>query len=144
MPFVRLTKYPSIPSLLNDCITKRCWIFSDVFFNVSFIFGCAGSSLQRALFSRDMWPSCCGGFLQHGLWGVRTSVVAAPRLSSTGSIAVAHGLSCSMACGIFPDWGLDPCLWHWQMDSSPLTHQGSPVWYFLSIWDDHEFLWSLL
>ena len=63
MPFVRLTKYPSIPSLLNDFITKGCWILSDVFFNVIFIFGCAGSSLQRALFSRcDVWASCCGGF----------------------------------------------------------------------------------
>ena len=34
-----------------------------------------------------------------------------------GSVVVAHGLSCSMACGIFPDQGLNPCLLHWQVDS---------------------------
>ena len=25
-----------------------------------------------------------------------------------GSVVVAHGLSCSEACGIFPDWGIKP------------------------------------
>ena len=33
------------------------------------------------------------------------SVVVAPRFQSTGSIIVAHRLSCSMACGIFPHQG---------------------------------------
>ena len=37
-----------------------------------------------------------------------------------------NGLSCSMACGIFPDQGLNPCSLHWQVDSKPLHHQGSP------------------
>ena len=44
----------------------------------------------------------------------------------TGSVVVAHGLSCSAACGIFPDQGLNPCPLHWQADSQPLHHQGSP------------------
>ena len=35
---------------------------------------------------------------------------------------MAHGLSCSMACGIFPDQGSNPCLLHWQVDSLPLSH----------------------
>ena len=30
---------------------------------------------------------------------------------------MAHGLSCSAACGIFPDQGLNPCPLHWQADS---------------------------
>ena len=30
-------------------------------------------------------------------------------------------LSCSMACGILPDQGLNPCLPHWQADSLPLS-----------------------
>ena len=34
-----------------------------------------------------------------------------------GSVVVAHGLSCSAACGIFPDQGSNPCLLHWQVDS---------------------------
>ena len=43
-----------------------------------------------------------------------------------GSVGVAHGPSCSAACGIFPDQGSNPCPLHWQADSQPLRHQGSP------------------
>ncbi|KAJ8797064.1 hypothetical protein J1605_001874 [Eschrichtius robustus] len=43
-----------------------------------------------------------------------------------GSVIVAHGSSCSVACGIFPDQGSNPCPLHWQADSQPLRHQGSP------------------
>ena len=43
-----------------------------------------------------------------------------------GSVIVAHGPSCSTACGILPDQGLNPCPLHWQADSQPLCHQGSP------------------
>ena len=42
-----------------------------------------------------------------------------------GSVAVAHGPSCSVACGIFPDQGSNPCTLHWQADSQPLRQQGS-------------------
>ena len=45
---------------------------------------------------------------------------------SMDSIAVAHGPSCSMTGGIFLDQGLNSCLLHWQADSLPLSHQGSP------------------
>ena len=44
-----------------------------------------------------------------------------------GSVVVAHGLSCSAACGIFPDQGSNLCSLHWQADSQPLCHQGSPM-----------------
>ena len=43
-----------------------------------------------------------------------------------GSVVVAHGPSCSVACGILPDQGSNPCPLHWQADSQPLRHQGSP------------------
>ena len=43
-----------------------------------------------------------------------------------GSVVVAHGPSCSAACGIFPDQGSNPCPLHRQADSQPLRHQGSP------------------
>ena len=48
-----------------------------------------------------------------------------------GSVIVAHGPSCSAACGIFPDQGSNPCPLHWQADSQPLRHQGSPIVLFL-------------
>ena len=44
----------------------------------------------------------------------------------TGSVVVAHGPSCSAAYGIFPDQGSNPYPLHWQADSQPLHHQGSP------------------
>ena len=57
--------------------------------------------------------------------------VAAAGLQSTGSIVVAHGLCCFLACGFFPDQESNPCLLHWQVDSLSLSHQGSPVVKFL-------------
>ena len=51
-----------------------------------------------------------------------------------GSVIVAHGPSRSMACGIFPDQGSNPCPLHWQADSQPLRHQGS-----LQVLISHQF-----
>ena len=68
---------------------------------------CAGLSLSRSLLLRST--------------GSRRA----------GSVVVAHGLSCSAACGIFPDQGPNPCPLHWQADSQPLRHQGSPQYLFL-------------
>ena len=53
------------------------------------------------------------------------SIVAAPRLQSTGLVVVVQGLSCSKVCGIFLDQRSNPCLLYWQADSLPLSHQGS-------------------
>ena len=63
---------------------------------------CAGLSLSRALLLRRTGSRCAG------------------------SVIVAHGPSCSAACGILPDQGSNPCPLHWQADSQPLHHQGSP------------------
>ena len=52
-----------------------------------------------------------------------------------GSIIAAHGPSCPTACGIFPDQGSNPCPLHWQADSQPLRHQGSPC---------HSLIWPIL
>ena len=83
--------------------------------------------------------SCCGpralwpvGFNSCGTWALQWgSVVAAPRLYSTGSRVVVYRLGCHAACGIFLDRGLNLCVLHWQVDSSPLSHQGTPALSFL-------------
>ena len=49
-----------------------------------------------------------------------------------GSVIVAHGPSCSAACGIFPDQGSNLCPLHQQADSQRLRHQGSPAVLFLT------------
>ena len=46
---------------------------------------------------------------------------------------MAHGLSCSAACGIFPDQGSNPCPLHWQADSQPLCQPGKPQDEFLRL-----------
>ena len=91
---------------------------------------CAGFSLVVMSWGYSLWL-CTGFSLQWLLlWStgfrVQTSVVVAPRFQRTGSTLVVHGLSCSEARGIFPDQGSNPCLLHWQLDSLPLSHQGSP------------------
>ena len=45
------------------------------------------------------------------------SVVVACGLQSSGLVVMAHGLSSSMACGIFPDQSTNLCRLHWQADS---------------------------
>ena len=93
-----------------------------------FIFGFAGSLLLSRLFFSCSQASRCSGF-SCGAWALAHvgSVVVAPRLWSTGSTVVVLGLSCSKACEIFPDQESSLCLLHWQADSLPLSHQGSPV-----------------
>ena len=64
-------------------------------------------------------------------WCTGLSLLRPLLLQSTGSrragsVIVAHGPSCSAACGIFPDQGSNLCHLHWQADSQPLCHQGSP------------------
>ena len=55
-----------------------------------------------------------------------------------GSAVVAHGPSCSATCGILPDRGTNPCPLHWQADSQPLRHQGSPAAFFLNLSSSKE------
>ena len=73
---------------------------------------CAGPSLSRPLLLRST--------------GSRNA----------GSVIVAHGPSRSAACGIFPDQGSNPCPLHWQADSQPLRHQGSPLFQLLSVLEE--------
>ena len=86
-----------------------CWVFVSVR-GLSLVAASGGPSSSR----------CAGLSLSRPLL-----------LRSTGSrraglVIVAHGPSCSTACGIFPDQGSNPCPLHWQADSQPLRHQGSP------------------
>ena len=50
-----------------------------------------------------------------------------------GSRDQAPGLSYSVACGIFLDQGSNTYLLHWQVDSLPLSHQGSPCVVYLDM-----------
>ena len=94
-----------------------------------FIYGCVGSSFL------------CEGFLLvvasvghsssrcAGLSLSRPLLLRSTGSRRAGSVVVAHGPSCSAACGIFPYQGSNAYPLHWQADSQPLRHQGSPQLY---------------
>ena len=79
--------------------------------------------MVRGGYSCSVWASYCGGF----------SCCRAQVLGTWALIVVAPGLSCSTACGIFPDQGSNPHALHWQADSYPLYHQGSPSVSYLCV-----------
>ena len=69
---------------------------------------------------------------------IAASLVAEHRPRRAGSVIVAHGPSCSAACGILPDQGSNPCPLLRQADSQPLRHQGSPkMFIFVSTFKLH-------
>ena len=105
------------------CLPCCTWAFSSYSeWGLLFVAGCVGFSLRWLLLFWGHWLQVHG--LQQ-LWHA-VSVDVARGLQTAGSVVVAHRLSCSMACGIFPDQGSNPCSLHWQVDSQPLCHQGSP------------------
>ena len=48
---------------------------------------------------------------------IAASLVAEHRLQTRRLSSCGSRLSCSVACGIFPDQGSNPCTLHWQADS---------------------------
>ena len=86
-----------------------CWVFVSV------------RGVSPAAASRGHCSSRCTG-----LSLLRPLLLQSTGSRCTGSVVVAHGPSRSAAFGIFPDQGSNPCPLHWQADSQPLRHQGSP------------------
>ena len=83
-------------------------------------------SEQGLLCSCGAWASHCGSF-SCGRASSRQPQFQWPWLpdSKAVSIVVALGLCCSVARGIFLDPWSNLYLLHWQVDSSPPSHQGS-------------------
>ena len=86
-----------------------CWVFVSVH-GLSLVAASGGHSSSWCVGLSLSWPLL--------LWSTSSR--------RSGSVVVAHGPSCSTACGIFPDQGSNPCPLHWQADAQPLRHQGSP------------------
>ena len=90
-----------------------CWVFVSVR-GLSPVAASGGLSSSRCAGLSLSWPL--------PLWSTSSRRAC--------SVVVAHGPSRSAACGIFPDQGSNPCPLHWQVDSQPLCHQGSPTFHF--------------
>ena len=98
-----------------------CWVFVSVR-GLSLVAASGGHSSSR----------CAGLSLSRPL------LLRSTGSRRAGSVIVAHRPSCSAACGIFPDQGSNPCPLHWQADSQPLRHQGTPwniffYWWLMSL-----------
>ena len=107
--------WPSFLFLKNFIYLWLCWVFVSVR-GLSLVAASGGHSSSR----------CAGLSLSQPLFLRSTGSRRA------GSAAVAHGPSCSVACGIFPGQGSNPCPLHRQADSQPLSHQGSPGLHFFA------------
>ena len=107
--------------LLNNSVTCSFFFFLYIVLyylkkNYLYIFGCAGSLLLLGLFSSCVewgrFSSCsarafpCCGFSCCRAWALRC----------VSSVVMVHGLSCPVACGIFPDQRWNPSPQHWQAD----------------------------
>ena len=77
-----------------------CWVFVSVQ-GLSLVAASGGHSSSRCM----------------GLSLSRPLLLRSTGSGRAGSVVVAHGPSCSTACGIFPDQGSNPCALHWQVDS---------------------------
>ena len=88
------------------CIYWLCWVFvaAPAFLSLQWVEGLPSSCRVQA--SHCSCSSYCGARAV----SLQASVVA--------------------ACGIFPHQGSNLCLLHWQADSLPLSHQGSPEGHF--------------
>ena len=86
-----------------------CWVFVSVR-GLSLVVASGGHSSSRCAGLSLSWPL----------------LLRSTGSRRAGSVSVAQGPSCSAACGILPDQGLNPRPLHWQADSQPLHHQGSP------------------
>ena len=110
---------PSYKSLIKNSLYVTKSIIFFLFYLFLWLLWVFVAILRLSLFalhggyslSCRVWVSYCCGFSCCKAWG----------LGHTGSTVVAHGLSCPMAYGIFPDKGSNPCphqiLNHWWLGS---------------------------
>ena len=105
-----------------------CWVFVSVR-GLSLVVASGGHSSSRCTSLSLSWPL----------------LLRSTGSRRAGSLVVAHGPSCSAACGIFPDQGLNPCSLHWQADSQPLAPPGKPLHcpLFDLLWLALELSWRL-
>ena len=112
---------PPLPSSQASNIVHTYFFFRfiNLFMAALSLHCCAWTFLSiesRGYSSCGARASHCSGFSCWGAWA----------LGAQASVAAACGLSCYLACGIFPNQGSNMCPLHWQADSQSLECQGNP------------------
>ena len=111
-----------------------CWVFLAVW-AFPFLSCRVGATLQLQCMGFSLLASPAP---RHGLQRSQVSVLVSRGLCSCSSQALEHRLDicgtqaqCCTSCGILLDQGSNrPCFLYWQVDSLPLSHQGSPLLYY--------------
>ena len=105
---------PKIPFFLQlfSCVFWGGFLFCFLFFFWPRWVFVAAHGLSLVAASGVYSSLRCAGF---SLWWLLLLRSTGSR--HAGSVVVARRLSCSAACGIFPDQGSNPCPLHWQADS---------------------------
>ena len=88
---------------MSACFCLKVFFLIFTYFRLCWVF-IAVRGLSLAVVSKGYSP----------LWRTCFSSQWLLLLQCIGSAVVAQGLSCSTACGILPDQGLNPCLLHWR------------------------------
>ena len=125
IPTSNLREFQLLHILISTCYGQCCFfkilfIYLFICFWLCCVFVSVGGLSLVAASGVHSSSRCTGLSL---LWPLLLQSTGSRR---EGSVIVAHGPSCSAACGIFPDQGSNPCPLHWQADSQPLRHKGSP------------------
>ena len=111
----------------KGCMSHLKWYFKNIYFWLCWVFVAALAFLWLWLVGVALLLRCTGfSFQGHLLGSTGYGLVG---FSSCGSQAWEQRLSSSgaqVACGILPDKGSNLRSLHWQEDSLPLSHQGSP------------------
>ena len=120
----------------NIRISRRFYLFMAMLGFHCFVWAFSGCSSQGLLFIAVLGLLISLQWLL--LWStgsrrVDFSSCGSQALEHGFNVVVAHGFSCSAACGIFLKRGSNQCPLHCKADSHPLCHQGSPYKLFL-IW----------
>ena len=95
---------------------KNVYLFLAVLGLHHFAWALPCCSKQGLLSGCSTQASHCSGFSCYGTWAVECE----------GSVVVVDGFSELASHEIFLNQGSNWCLLHWQVDSLPLDHQGSP------------------
>lgn len=112
-----------VPGIVPLCVglvpTSKSYLewklsfFGTFFVSKNYLFGCVGSSLLPT----DLLQLQRAAATLHCGAGLLISVASLPlerEDEGVGSVVAHTGFT--VACGIFPDWGPNPCPLHWQAD----------------------------
>ena len=113
-PFWDMSEHTVLFFFFNFIYLWLCWVFVSVW-GLSLVVESKGHSSSQCTVLSQLQPL----------------LLRSTGSRHAGSVTVAHGPRCSAACGILPDQGSNLCPLHWQADSQPLRHQGSPEWLLL-------------